>query len=101
MKPIFAFTIKDAKGLEITGTNSSMKYVTTSTYEENQIITVTFTQKANIQLGKYALSLGCVNINENGVEVYNRIYDAILFDVIGAVQMVGFYDLESIVSVDA
>ena len=101
MEPIFAFTIKDAKGLEITGTNSSMKYVTTSTYEENQIITVTFTQKANIQLGKYALSLGCVNINENGVEVYNRIYDAILFDVIGAVQMVGFYDLESIVSVDA
>jgi len=100
MEPIFAFTLKDAKGLEITGTNSSMKYITTSTYENDQVITVKFTQKANIQLGKYALSLGCVNINENGVEVYNRIYDAILFDVIGAVQMVGFYDLQSEISIE-
>ena len=100
MEPIFAFTLKDAKGLEITGTNSSMKYITTSTYENGQVLTVKFTQKANIQLGKYALSLGCVNINENGVEVYNRIYDAILFDVIGAVQMVGFYDLQSEISIE-
>jgi len=101
MEPIFAFTLKDSKGLEITGTNSSMKYITTSTYEDNQIITVTFTQKANIQLGKYALSLGCVSLNDTGVEVYNRIYDAILFDVIGAMQMVGFYDLQSEITIDA
>ena len=101
IEPIFAFTLKDAKGLEITGTNSSMKYITTSTYEENQIITITFTQKANLQLGKYALSLGCVNINENGVEVYNRIYDSILFDVIGSVQMVGFYDLQSEITIES
>jgi len=99
MEPIFAFTLKDAKGLEITGTNSSMKYVTTSIYEKDQIITVTFKQKANLQLGKYALSLGCVTVNETGVEVYSRIYDAILFEVIGSAQMVGFYDLDSTISI--
>lgn len=99
MEPIFAFTLKDTKGLEITGTNTSMKYFTTSTYEEGQVLTVTFTQKANLQLGKYTLSLGCVNLNEDGVEVYSRIYDAILFDVIGSIQMVGFFDLESKISV--
>ena len=98
--PIFAFTLKDAKGLEITGTNSSMKYVTTGTYEENKTITVTFIQKANLQLGKYALSLGCVNLNESGIEVYNRIYDAIIFDVIGSEQMVGFYDLQSKITIE-
>ena len=100
IEPIFAFTLKDIKGLEITGTNSSMKYVTTSTYEREQMVTVTFSQKANLQLGQYALSMGCVNLNENGVEVYSRIYDAILFDVIGGKEMVGFYDLFSEIEIN-
>ena len=90
IEPMFAFTLKDIKGLEITGTNTSIKYVTTSTYEDGEIVTVSFKQKANLQLGKYTLSLGCVNLNENGIEVYSRIYDAILFDIIGSNQMVGF-----------
>ncbi len=98
--PIFAFTLKDSKGLEITGTNSMMKHILTGTYENGQIATVTFSQKANLQLGKYALSLGCVAINETGIEVFNRIYDAILFEVIGSIQMVGFFDLESKVDVE-
>ena len=98
--PIFAFTLKDAKGLEITGTNSLMKHCVTGTFEAGQTITVKFTQKANLQLGKYALSLGCVNINETGVEVYSRIYDAVLFEIIGSTQMVGFFDLESKVDVE-
>jgi len=97
--PIFAFTLKDAKGLEITGTNTHMKHMLTGIYDKDDIITVKFKQKANLQLGQYALSLGCVNLNENGVEVYNRIYDALLFQVIGAAQMVGFYDLQSDISV--
>jgi len=98
--PIFAFTLKDARGLEITGTNTYMKHLITGTYEKDNEVTIKFEQKANLQLGKYALSLGCVNLNENGVEVYNRIYDAMLFEIIGSEQMVGFYDLQSNISVD-
>ena len=97
--PIFAFTLKDARGLEITGTNTYMKHIVTGTHHKDEILTIKFKQKANLQLGKYALSLGCVNLNENGVEVYNRIYDAMLFEIIGSAQMVGFYDLESNISV--
>ena len=98
--PIFAFTIKDAKGLELTGTNSMMKGVNTGTNNKGETLTVTFEQKANFQLGKYALSMGCVGLNEKGVEVYNRIYDAILFEVIGSTQMVGLYDLHSQVFIE-
>jgi len=98
--PIFAFTLKDSKGLEITGTNTMMKHIMTGTYISGQIVTVTFSQKANLQLSKYALSLGCVAINETGVEVFNRIYDAILFEVIGSEQMVGFFDLGSEINVE-
>ncbi len=100
LSPLFAFTIKDSKGLEITGTNTAMKYISTSLYKEEEIVTITFKQKANLQLGKYSLSLGCVGINENGVEVYNRIYDVLLFDIIGEAQMVGFYDLQSEINIE-
>lgn len=97
--PIFAYTLKDHKGLEITGTNTSMKHVHTGTYQDGDVISVVFKQKANLQLGKYILSLGCVNLNADGIEVYNRIYDAILFEVIGSNQMVGFFDLGSEISI--
>ncbi len=97
--PIFAFTLKDAKGLEITGTNTLIKHVPVGSYQKGDSATVTFEQKANIQLGKYALSLGCVNINDGEIEVYQRIYDAIFFDVVGSEEMVGFYDLRSKISV--
>jgi teichoic acid transport system ATP-binding protein len=93
--PIFAFTIKDAKGLEITGTNSLIKHVLTGSYKDGDEVTVTFKQKANIQLGKYALSLGCVNLSDGDIEVYQRLYDVLFFDVVGSEQMVGFYDLGS------
>jgi len=98
--PIFAFTLKDVRGLEITGTNTYMKRIVSGTFEAGDTVTVTFKQKANLQLGKYALSLGCVNLNEKGVEVYHRIYDAMLFEVIGDAQMVGFYDLHSQISLE-
>jgi len=95
INPIFAFTIKDAKGLEITGTNTLMHHIDTKSYKPQEQVTIKFTQKMNLQLGKYALSLGCVTINEEGIEVYSRLYDAILFEVIGNYQMVGFFDLKS------
>jgi len=97
---IFAFTFKDAKGLEITGTNTLMKEIDTDLIQEGEIITISFAQKANLQLGKYALSLGCVALNENGIEVYHRLYDCILLEIIGSDQMVGFYDLQSKVEIE-
>ncbi len=97
--PIFAFTIKDSKGLEITGTNTAMKHKITGSFKKGEIATVEFKQNANLQLGKYALSIGCVALNESGIEVYNRIYDAILIEIIGSEQMVGFFDLGSEIEV--
>ncbi len=98
--PIFAFTIKDLKGLEITGTNTHMKHISTGIYKKGDIATIKFTQKANLQIGKYALSIGCVNLDESGIDVHCRIYDAIYFEVIGIEQMVGFFDLNSQVFIE-
>jgi len=98
--PIFAFTIKDAKGLEITGTNSMMKHLQTGSYKQGDRVSVTFEQDMNLQLGKYALSLGCVAINDSGIEVYSRLYDAVLFEVIGSEKMVGLFDLQSEITIE-
>jgi teichoic acid transport system ATP-binding protein len=93
--PIFAFTLKDIKGLEITGTNTMIEHISTGSYALDEETSIIFTQNANIQPGSYSLSLGCVDVGENGIEVYSRVYDIILFDVIGGKEMVGFYDLFS------
>ncbi|SFV52947.1 Teichoic acid export ATP-binding protein TagH [hydrothermal vent metagenome] len=98
--PVFAFTIKDAKGMEITGTNTVMKHVDTLSYKKGDKISVSFTQNINIRPGHYSLSLGCVGINDSGIEVYSRLYDIILFEVIGTQEMVGFYDLKSDITID-
>jgi len=97
--PLFAFTFKDIKGLEITGTNTMIEHILTGSYLEGDEVSITFTQNANIQPGSYSLSLGCVNIGENGIEVYSRLYDIILFDVVGSKQLVGFYDLFSEIAI--
>ncbi len=94
--PTMAYTIKDIKGLEITGTNTYMKKVfDNESYKKDDEVIITFKQKANIQKGEYALSLGCVNIQTGEIEVYHRLYDCVLFKVIGTEEMVGFYDLHS------
>ncbi len=98
--PIVAYSIKDSKGLEITGTNTLMKSIETGSYTEGEEVEIRFKQELNLRPGAYALSLGCVTINQNGVEVYNRLYDCILFEIIGGAEMVGFFDLGSEVTVE-
>ncbi len=100
VSPIFAFTIKDAKGMEITGTNTMMKHIHTHSYTKGDKISITFAQDITLSPGHYALSLGCVTIDDSGIEVYSRLYDIILFEVIGSQEMVGFFDLKSDISID-
>jgi hypothetical protein len=77
-----------------------MKHMQTGNYKQGDRVTITFQQNMNLQLGKYALSLGCVGINDSGIEVYSRLYDAVLFEVIGSEKMVGLFDLHSEISIE-
>ncbi|MFA7160063.1 MAG: Wzt carbohydrate-binding domain-containing protein, partial [Kiritimatiellia bacterium] len=97
--PVFAFTIKDLKGLEVTGTNTEFKKLVPGSFRKGERAEVRFEQILNMQSGKYALSLGCVGHGAEGLEVYHRLYDAILFEVSSSVPMVGLYDLGSRVTV--
>jgi len=98
--PIFAFSIKDAKGLEITGTNTMMKRIDTDSYGEGDQAAIRFKQRINLRSGGYSLSFGCVSIGKEGIEVYHRLYDAILFEVISSEEMGGFFDLGSAIEIN-
>lgn len=97
--PIFAFTIKNLKGLEITGTNSYMKKSLSGFFRKGEEVLISFTQKMNMHGGAFGLSLGCTGYGKDGIDVYHRLYDILLFEVINDIPFVGFYDLQSEVEI--
>jgi len=94
-EPIFAFTIKDLKGMELTGTNTQFKQVPTGAYGKGDSVSVEFSQTLNAQSGRYALSLGCTGYEGDSMVVHHRLYDILLFETVSAMPMVGCYDLNS------
>ena len=97
--PIFAFTIKDTQGTEVTGTNTMYENVSSGPVKKGDEKTVTFTQNMNLQGKSYLLSLGCVGFTNNKFVVYHRLYDVCNIDVISEKNTVGFYDMDSKVEI--
>jgi len=93
--PIFAFTIKDLKGTEITGTNTMVENISTDEIREDQVIEIRFGFEMNLQGANYVLSLGCTGFEQGEFVVYHRLYDVIPFQVISAKNTVGYYDLNA------
>lgn len=99
--PIFAFTIKNIKGTEITGTNTMVERAFLEPVRAGETKEVTFTQHMNLQGGEYLLSLGVTGYEGNDFTVYHRLYDVLNMTVISDKDTVGFYDPESVVKVTA
>ncbi|MGI6071172.1 MAG: ABC transporter ATP-binding protein [Blautia sp.] len=97
--PIYAFTIKDLRGTEITGTNSMYEKVSIKPRKEGDVQEVTFTQRMNLQGGEYLLSLGCTGYHGGEFVVYHRLYDICNITVVSVKNTVGFYDMDSKVTV--
>ena len=99
--PIFAFTIKNIKGTEITGTNTMVEKAFLEPVKAGEVKEITFTQHMNLQGGEYLLSLGVTGYEGNDFTVYHRMYDVLNMTVISDKDTVGFYDPESRVTVTA
>lgn len=97
--PIFAFSIKNVMGTEITGTNSMIERAFLDSAEPGQKKEITFKQKMSLQGGEYLLSLGVTGYNGETFEVYHRLYDALNITVVSDKNTVGYYDMDSAVSV--
>lgn len=97
--PIFAFSIKNVQGTEITGTNSMLEKAFLESASAGQTKEITFTQKMDLQGGEYLLSFGVTGYEGDTFQVYHRLYDALNLTVVSDKNSVGFYDMNSKVTV--
>ncbi len=93
--PIFAFTFKDVKGTDITGTNTMFEKSFLSDTKAGEKKEIIFTQKVDLQGGEYLLSFGVTGYEGEDFTVYHRLYDALHVTVISDKNTVGFYDMNS------
>ena len=98
--PIVAFTIKDLKGTDITGTNTTYEGIDMGVLNPGDERTVTFRQQMNLQGQQYLVSFGCTRFNGNEFKVCHRLYDAINIEVVSDKNTEGFYDMNSKVTIE-
>lgn len=97
--PIFAFSFKDVKGTEITGTNTMVEKAFLESVSAGTQKEIVFHQKMSLQGGEYLLSLGLTGYEGDTFQVYHRLYDVLNITVISDKNTVGFYDMGSQVTV--
>ena len=97
--PIFALSVKNIKGVEITGTNTMVERAFLEGVKAGEELEITFTQKVRLQGGDYLLSLGVTGYKGDTFTVYHRLYDIINLTIISDRDTVGYFDRESEVSV--
>ncbi len=98
--PIFTFTFKNAKGDDITGTNTMYEKVVVDVANPGDEYIATFTQDMNLQGGNYLLSISCTGFENGELQAYQRLYDLLNITVVSDKNTVGFYDMNSKVTVE-
>ena len=100
MDPIFTMTLKTIKGIDVTGTNTMFEKVDTGLCKAGEERVASFTQKMNLQGGEYLLSISCTGFINGEFSAYHRLYDVVSITVISDKNTVGFFDTNSVVSVE-
>ena len=90
-----AYTFKDIKGTEITGTNTMYENTPVGTQKAGETRRITFTQKMPLEAGEYMLCLGCTGYRDGDFTVFHRLYDVCNLTVITDKKAVGYFDLFS------
>ena len=98
--PIFTFTIKNPQGTDITGTNTMFERVETGVVEKGETRIVTYSQQMDLQGGDYLISLGCTGYVGDEFKVYHRLYDLVGISVISDKNTVGFFDMNTEITVE-
>ena len=98
--PIFTFTIKDKRGMDLSGTNTLFEGENIPGVKAGDEYICSFTQKMNLQGGEYLLSISCTGFEGGEHTVYDRKYDITSITVLSNKNTVGIYDMESKVTLE-
>ncbi len=96
--PIFAFKLRDIKGVELTGTNTELENCVLESASAGQIVTVRFRQRMTLQGGQYLLSITCSGYEDQGLAAHHRLVDVCNVHVLSDRNTVGIFDSESTVT---
>lgn len=99
-EPIFAFSFKNLLGIELCGTNTMFEKIEIAPKRAGETQTVSFTQDMDLQGGEYLLSLGCTGYPHGEFTVYHRLYDVCSLTVVSTKNTVGYYDMNTEISVE-
>jgi len=94
---IVAYTIKDAKGVVLCGSNTLFQGVEMGWMDETDTVVVAFRQAIRLNPGEFFLCVGVANYENDKYVVYDRRFDYMSFEVVGTQQRVGLFDLDSTV----
>lgn len=94
-EPIYAFTIKDLKGTELTGTNTMYENTPVKPRKQGETQRISFTQTMSLEAGEYMLCLGCTGYHQGDFTVFHRLYDVCNLTVITDKKAVGYFDMFS------
>lgn len=98
--PIFAFAVKNARGAEVTGTNTMFERKDLPIARKGETYVITFTQKALLQGGEYLMSFGCTGYENGEFTVYDRLYDVANLTIVSEQDTVGTFDSDSKVEIE-
>ena len=98
--PIFTLTFKTLKGIDVTGTNTMYEKCDVGLCKEGSEYVATFTQRMDMQGGEYLMSISCTGFDGVDFVAYHRLYDVMNLTVVSTKNTVGFYDMNSNVTVE-
>ena len=99
-EPIFAFSFKNLMGIELCGTNTMFEKIEITPKASGDIQVVSFRQRMDLQGGEYLLSLGCTGYPHGEFTVYHRLYDVCNLTVVSTKNTVGYYDMNTEITVE-
>lgn len=98
-EPIFTFTIKDKKGLDLTGTNSSMENKNIGKVKKGDEFEISWTQVMMLERGEYLISISVTGFEAGTHTVYHRLYDIMNIIVLSNSDKVGIFDQSTTLTV--
>ncbi len=99
--PVFAFGIKDVRGMDLCGMNTEIQKVKTGKYKKGEIAIISFKQVIPLAPRKYVVSFGCSKYTKDGdLEVFSRKYDALFIDIANKRFTSGLFDLKTEIDIE-
>lgn len=99
-EPIYALTIKDAKGQEVYVCNTLYRGIPGRTLGAGEKLTISFKQRINLMQGDYFISLGFVTFFEDELLIIQRRYDVLKLQVLPLDKCHGISNLYSEIEIN-